>query len=107
MHLPTLISILAPLASLASATALTYKLAAHEKACFFTDVQTKGSKIAFYFAVCLSFLYSDLLPGETDEPRYNQAAPSMSITQRSVPMNERLWKAQKNDKATMSSRRMT
>src|ERR1700760_1837340 len=53
MHLPTLISLLAPLASLASATALTYKLAAHEKACFFTDVQTKGSKIAFYFAVCL------------------------------------------------------
>jgi hypothetical protein len=39
--------------SLASATALTYKVAAHEKACFFTDATSKNSKIAFYFAVCL------------------------------------------------------
>jgi hypothetical protein len=34
-----------------SATALTYKLTANEKACFFTNVENKGAKIAFYFAV--------------------------------------------------------
>ena len=33
------------------ATALTYKLEAHERACFFTNVETKGTKVAFYFAV--------------------------------------------------------
>ena len=42
------------LSSLVSATALTYKLAANEKACFFTDVQRQNAKVAFYFAVCLS-----------------------------------------------------
>ncbi|KAF2663247.1 endosomal cargo receptor [Microthyrium microscopicum] len=51
MYLPKVLSILAPLVSLVSCTALTYKLQAHEKACFFTDVQTKGAKVAFYFAV--------------------------------------------------------
>ncbi|OAA66980.1 endosomal cargo receptor [Niveomyces insectorum RCEF 264] len=35
----------------AAATALTYKLAANEKACFFANAPTKGEKIAFYFAV--------------------------------------------------------
>lgn len=38
-------------ASLVSATALTYKLDAHERACFFTNVAQKGLKVAFYFAV--------------------------------------------------------
>ncbi|KAI9828434.1 MAG: hypothetical protein M1832_002862 [Thelocarpon impressellum] len=38
-------------ASTASATALTYKLAPSEKACFFTWVEQKGAKVAFYFAV--------------------------------------------------------
>lgn len=37
--------------SLVSATALTYKLIANEKACFFTQVDQPGAKIAFYFAV--------------------------------------------------------
>jgi len=36
---------------LVSATALTYKLGAHEKACFYSNVENKGAKIAFYFAV--------------------------------------------------------
>jgi hypothetical protein len=40
------------LAAHVSATALTYKLGANEKACFFTQTQNKGEKIAFYFAVC-------------------------------------------------------
>jgi len=34
-----------------SATALTYKLEANEKACFYAAVEGVGSKIAFYFAV--------------------------------------------------------
>jgi hypothetical protein len=33
------------------ATALTYKLEAHERACFFANTWEKGTKIAFYFAV--------------------------------------------------------
>lgn len=38
-------------ASQVAATALTYKLVANEKACFYTKTQHKGEKIAFYFAV--------------------------------------------------------
>jgi hypothetical protein len=52
MRLSTLsCSLLACLTPLVSATALTYKLAAHEKACFYTYVEEKGAKVAFYFAV--------------------------------------------------------
>lgn len=51
MHLPTLATLGALLAPLASATALTYKLEAHEKACFFANTENPGTKIAFYFAV--------------------------------------------------------
>jgi hypothetical protein len=43
--------LLASLSSIASGTALTYKLAAHEKACFFANVEQKAAKVAFYFAV--------------------------------------------------------
>jgi hypothetical protein len=43
--------LLACVAPLASATALTYKLQANEKACFFSAVDTQGAKVAFYFAV--------------------------------------------------------
>lgn len=54
--------IIASLSSVASTTALTYKLLANEKACFFTSVEQKGAKIAFYFAVCISNagIYVDL-----------------------------------------------
>jgi len=45
--------LLACLSPLVSATALTYKLGANEKACFFSNIENKGSKIAFYFAVRL------------------------------------------------------
>lgn len=38
------------------ATALTYRLEAHEKACFFAQVGDKGTKVAFYFAVGLVYL---------------------------------------------------
>jgi hypothetical protein len=37
--------------SLVSGTALTYKLGANEKSCYFTYVSQKGLKVAFYFAV--------------------------------------------------------
>ncbi|KHJ34426.1 putative endosomal cargo receptor [Erysiphe necator] len=33
------------------ATALTYKIAANENACFYATVKNKGAKVAFYFAV--------------------------------------------------------
>ena len=46
----TAVSLLSCL-SLASATALTYKLAPNEKECFYTQVDKVGAKIAFYFAV--------------------------------------------------------
>jgi hypothetical protein len=55
MRIPTLIiGLLALFTSSVSATALTYKLAANEKACFFSYVSQQNSKLAFYFAV--SFL---------------------------------------------------
>jgi hypothetical protein len=47
-----LASLWACLVSTVAATALTYKLEAHEKACFFTNVERTGIKVAFYFAVC-------------------------------------------------------
>ncbi|MCJ1257646.1 hypothetical protein MMC24_005472 [Lignoscripta atroalba] len=43
--------LLAYAVSLVSATALTYKLAPNEHACFYTLVEQKGAKLAFYFAV--------------------------------------------------------
>ncbi|KAI0024535.1 SKIP/SNW domain-containing protein [Xylariomycetidae sp. FL0641] len=49
----TLVSVglLAWLVSMVSATALTYKIAANEKACFYAQPEKKDSKMAFYFAV--------------------------------------------------------
>jgi hypothetical protein len=35
------------------ATALTYRMEAHEIACFFATTVNKGTKLAFYFAVRL------------------------------------------------------
>ncbi|OJJ32981.1 hypothetical protein ASPWEDRAFT_174409 [Aspergillus wentii DTO 134E9] len=52
MHFATLvIGLLATVVSTVSATALTYKLEANEKACFHTYVDQLNSKVAFYFAV--------------------------------------------------------
>lgn len=47
--------LLATMSTLVSGTALTYKLSANEKACFFSMVEQRNAKIAFYFAVCLPF----------------------------------------------------
>lgn len=46
-----LVTLLGCMTSLASATALTFKLPANEKECFYTHVSTAGTKLAFYFAV--------------------------------------------------------
>ncbi|KAK8205422.1 emp24/gp25L/p24 family/GOLD-domain-containing protein [Phyllosticta paracitricarpa] len=52
MHAALLISsLVAFFATAVSSTALTYKLPAHEKSCFFASVEQRGPKIAFYFAV--------------------------------------------------------
>ena len=51
-----LISALLAQVTVVYATALTYRLEAHEKACFFAHVENKGTKLAFYFAVGLSFM---------------------------------------------------
>lgn len=45
------ISLLAVAVSGVYSTALTYKLGASEKACFFTNVERQNAKVAFYFAV--------------------------------------------------------
>ena len=40
-----------------SGTALTYKLGANDKICFYANVVHKGLKVAFYFAVCSRHLF--------------------------------------------------
>jgi len=50
LFLPSL-AFLASFVATTQATALTYRLEAHEKACFFAHVENAGSKVAFYFAV--------------------------------------------------------
>lgn len=52
MRLPTLVAgLMALMASNVAATALTYKLTANEKACFYAATKNPNEKIAFYFAV--------------------------------------------------------
>ncbi|KAK3499330.1 emp24/gp25L/p24 family/GOLD-domain-containing protein [Neurospora hispaniola] len=51
MKLSTITCALLGLASEVAATALTYKLVANEKACFFATTKKANEKIAFYFAV--------------------------------------------------------
>lgn len=60
MQLPALAwCLLACIATQVSATALTYKLTANEKACFYAATQKKEQKIAFYFAVPSPFCLFD------------------------------------------------
>ncbi|KAI2488395.1 endosomal cargo receptor protein [Pyrenophora tritici-repentis] len=47
----TLLSALLAYTTVVYATALTYRLEAHERACFYAQVENKGTKLAFYFAV--------------------------------------------------------
>jgi hypothetical protein len=52
-----LIGLLATLVSTVTATALTYRLEANEKACFYNYVDQRNAKVAFYFAVCSLCFY--------------------------------------------------
>lgn len=49
----TLLSVMLTYTTAVYATALTYKMDAHEVACFFATTVNKGTKLAFYFAVRL------------------------------------------------------
>lgn len=52
MHFHSLLlGLLAAAIPSVTATALTYKLEANEKACFFAEVDQQNAKLAFYFAV--------------------------------------------------------
>jgi len=48
-----LLGLLGFLTSFVSATALTYKLPPNGKECFYSHIEQKGAKVAFYFAVRL------------------------------------------------------
>jgi len=62
LSLSTLVGFLALFASYVSATALTYKLPANTKECFFANVEQKQAKVAFYFAVSFPLPLSDNPP---------------------------------------------
>lgn len=91
------IGLLATMVSSVTATALTYKLEANEKACFFTYVDQPNTKVAFYFAVRFFFfltsLYCNVCRAMIDNhvvdscllSRFNPAVLSMSIT----PLSDR------------------
>lgn len=84
----TLVSLLACLVTTTYATALTYRLEAHEKACFFAQVEHKGTKLAFYFAVRAHTIEPQISQEVTADAipnRSNLEARSMSITRLSVP----------------------
>lgn len=92
MRLPLIIyGLLAYAISLVSTTALTYRLAPNEKACFFTYVEQKNVKVAFYFAVSSpstpqAFSVSGLgLDRSLMLPRFNRAVPLMLTTASSAP----------------------
>lgn len=59
------VGLLAWIVSVVSATALTYKISANEKACFYTFSEKKGAKIAFYFAVGCPRLRLASSPGQS------------------------------------------
>ena len=100
----TLASLLACSFSYVSATALTYKLVANEKACFFSNVEQQGAKIAFYFAVSHSndsrrtinifLVVAELI--SLRSARYNLAAPLMSTTAFWALMGKSSWRIQRN-----------
>lgn len=83
------IGLLATFASSVSATALTYKLEANEKACFHSYVEHPNSKIAYYFAVRLSAQVLSLFREGKSliwGVRFNPVVHSMSITLWYPPM---------------------
>lgn len=77
--IPILCGLTAYFFPIVSSTALTYKLTPNEKACFFTFVEEKGAKIAFYFAVISPFSQWRFLTNVflAASCRFNLVAPSM------------------------------
>ncbi|KAF2220547.1 emp24/gp25L/p24 family/GOLD-domain-containing protein [Elsinoe ampelina] len=51
LFLIQILALASSLFSIATATALTYNLPPYARECFFTQVNNKGAKVAFYFAV--------------------------------------------------------
>ena len=111
MQLPLLwYGLLACVISLTSATALTYRLAPNEKACFFTWVEQKNAKIAFYFAVSSQKLPAFLISRHEFQlidwslsNRFKREAPSTSITVSQAPTRKSSCRIRKNDRATSCS----
>jgi len=77
-----------------NATALTYKIDANEKACFYTWIDKVGEKMAFYFAVSLmSPLHIDF--------RYKLAARSISTMKSKILIKKSSWMGIRKDRATL------
>ena len=74
------VGLLAWLISLVSATALTYRLGANEKACFYAVSPKENTKMAFYFAVCIQCIASPKLTLTFFPRRSNPVALSISTT---------------------------
>ena len=104
------IGILAALVSTVTATALTYRLEANEKACFYNYVDERNTKVAFYFAVSAdammkAFLCYKIYTVRTNFPRRsNLAVLSTSITPLLVPAIRWSWMERRNDRAISSLR---
>lgn len=97
--------LIALFASQVSATALTYKLVANEKACFYANNQEKGQKIAFYFAVRVSARDHPILSTETDlYSRSNLGVLSMLTSRLQVPRARLSQRARRSAKETLSLR---
>ncbi|KAK9473232.1 emp24/gp25L/p24 family/GOLD-domain-containing protein [Dipodascopsis tothii] len=67
---PVQFLILAAMAATAAATALTYNVAANERACFYSQVHQPGLKVAFYFAV---------QSGGSFDIDYSVSSPSLKV----------------------------
>ena len=98
--------LIASLSSVVSATALTYKLLANEKACFFTSVEQKGAKVAFYFAVSV-FNGADIHKANRRKLfRCNRVALLMSIMKLLDLTKKSSWMVKRSDKVTLFSPQM-
>jgi hypothetical protein len=90
MHvLTTVVALIGCITSFASATALTFKLPANEKDCFYAHVDRAERKIAFYFAVQSGGDFDSMIFGYGIEASgYNaDRAKIQSTTPSSVPAN--------------------
>jgi hypothetical protein len=74
-----------------NATALTYKIDANEKGCFYAWVDKVGEKVAFYFAV--SFRMKQVA-----DDRYKQVVHLISITKSRILDKKSSWMEKRKDK---------